>query len=114
MPTRERNRPRSLWTGSIVFGLVNVPVRVYSAVHEHPLRFHVVHEQDDGPIGYEKVCKLDGKRVDDSQIVKAFEFRKGEYVQLTDEDFASVRVEGQHTIELEDFVRYDDIDPTFF
>jgi DNA end-binding protein Ku len=106
--------PRSLWSGSITFGLVNVPVRVYSAVHEHKLQFHLVHEKDDGPIGYEKVCKLEDKPVSNDEIVKAFEYKKGELVHLTDEDFKAVQVEGQRTIELEDFVPYDDIDPTFF
>ncbi|HET7127712.1 MAG TPA: Ku protein [Gaiellaceae bacterium] len=106
--------PRSLWSGSITFGLVNVPVRVYSAVHEHKLQFHLVHAKDDGPIGYEKVCKLEEKPVPSDEIVKAFEHKKGELVHLTDEDFKAVQVEGQRTIELEDFVPYDEIDPTFF
>src|SRR5690349_19062535 len=106
--------PRALWTGSIAFGLVNVPVRLYSAVHEHKLQFHLVHEKDDGPIGYEKVCKLEGKPVGSDEIVKAYEFAKGKFVQLTDEDFEAVQVEGVHTIELTDFVPYDEIDPTFF
>jgi DNA end-binding protein Ku len=106
--------PRALWTGSITFGLVNVPVRIYSAVHEHKLDFHLVHEKDDGPIGYQKICKLEDKPVPSDEIVKAYEFKKGEFVQLDDEDFAAVQVEGQHTIDLEDFVPYEDIDPTFF
>ena len=105
---------RALWSGSISFGLVNVPVRVYSAVHEHKLQFHLVHEPDDGPIGYEKVCKLEDKPVSNDEIVKAFEYKKGELVHLTDEDFEAVQVEGQRTIELEDFVPYEEIDPTFF
>src|SRR5579884_3628869 len=106
--------PRALWTGSITFGLVNVPVRVYSAVHEHKLQFHLVHEKDDGPIGYQKVCKLEDRPVPNDEIVKAYEFTKGEFVQLTDEDFEAVQVEGQHTIDLQDFVPYEDIDPAFF
>jgi DNA end-binding protein Ku len=105
---------RALWTGSISFGLVNVPVRIYSAVHEHKLRFQLVHEKDNGPIGYQKVCKLENKPVQGSEIVKAYEFKKGEFVPLTDDDFEAVLVEGQHTIDLEDFVPYEDIDPTFF
>src|SRR3954463_13522288 len=106
--------PRALWTGSITFGLVNVPARIYSAVHEHRLQFHMVHEKDDGPIGYQKICKLEGTPVKSDEIVKAYEFKKGEFVQLTDEDFAAVQVEGQHSIDLEDFVPYEDIDPVFF
>ena len=105
---------RALWTGSISFGLVNLPVRVFSAVHDHKLQFHLVHERDDGPIGYEKICKLEDKPVESDEIVKAFEYTKGKLVHLTDEDFEAVQVEGQHTIELEDFVPYEEIDPTFF
>lgn len=106
--------PRALWTGSITFGLVNVPVRVYSAVHEHKLDLHLVHAKDDSPIGYQKICKLEDKPVSNDEIVKAYEFKKGEFVQLTDDDFAAVQVEGQHTIDLQDFVPYDDIDPVYF
>lgn len=106
--------PRPLWTGTISFGLVSVPVRVYSAVHEHKLQFHLVHEKDDGAIGYQKICKLEEAPVSNDEIVKAYEFEKGEFVQLTDEDFEAVQVEGMHTIDLEDFVPYEDIDPTFF
>jgi DNA end-binding protein Ku len=106
--------PRSLWTGSISFGLVNVPVRVFTAVHEHKLSFHLVHATDNGPIGYRKICKLEDEPVDGSEIVKAFEVAKGEFVQLTDEDFEAVQVEGQHTIDLEDFVPFEQIDPTYF
>jgi DNA end-binding protein Ku len=106
--------PRALWSGSITFGLVNVPVRVYSAVHEHRLDFHLVHAKDDAPIGYQKICKLEEEPVPNDEIVKAYEFKKGEFVQLTDEDFAAVQVEGQHTIDLQDFVPYQDIDPVYF
>jgi DNA end-binding protein Ku len=106
--------PRALWTGTITFGLVNVPVRVYSAVHQHKLDFHLVHAKDDSPIGYQKICKLEGTPVPNDEIVKAYEFKKGEFVQLTDDDFEAVQVEGQHSIDLEDFVPYEEIDPAFF
>src|SRR5207248_10720656 len=103
--------PRALWTGSVTFGLVNVPVRIYTAVHEHKLDFHLVHEKDDGPIGYQKICKLEDKPVPNDEIVKAFEFEKGEMVRMEDEDFEAARVEGVHTIDLEDFVPYEQSDP---
>jgi DNA end-binding protein Ku len=106
--------PRSIWSGSISFGLVNVPVRLYSAVHEHRLQFHFVHEKDNSPIGYEKICKKEDKPVSDDEIVKAFEYRKGEYVFMEDEDFEAARVEGYKTIEITDFVPYEQIDPIFF
>jgi DNA end-binding protein Ku len=106
--------PRSIWSGSISFGLVNVPVRLYSAVQEHKLRFHFVHEKDSSPIGYEKICKKEGKPVPDDEIVKAFEFQKGEYVFMDEEDFKAAKVEGYKAIDIVDFVPYEDIDPIFF
>jgi DNA end-binding protein Ku len=106
--------PRSVWSGSISFGLVNVPVRLYSAVQEHKLRFHFVHEKDSSPIGYQKICKKEDEPVPDDEIVKAFEFTKGEYVFMEDEDFAAAKVEGYKTIDIVDFVPYEDIDPIYF
>src|SRR5947207_15216433 len=70
--------PRAIWSGSISFGLVNVPVRMYSAISEHKLHFHFVHEPDESPIGYQKVCKLEDRPVPDDEIVKAFEFERSE------------------------------------
>jgi DNA end-binding protein Ku len=105
---------RALWTGSISFGLVNVPVRLYSAISEHKLQFHFVHEKDESPIGYQKICKLEEKPVPDKEIVKAFEYRKGKYVHMTDEDFEAARVEGYRTIDITDFVPYEQIDPIYF
>jgi DNA end-binding protein Ku len=89
-------------------------VRIYSAVVEHKLHFHFLHVKDDSPIGYEKVCKKEGKAVPDDEIVKAFEYRKGKYVYLEEEDFAAARVQGYKTIDLEAFVRYEEIDPIYF
>jgi Ku protein len=106
--------PRAIWTGTISFGLVNVPVRMYSAIDENDLRFHLVHEPDGGRIGYQKICKAEGKPVDDDEIVKAFEVEKDELVVLTDEDFAAAKSEGVKTIEISDFVPYDEIDPIYF
>jgi Ku protein len=106
--------PRAIWTGSISFGLVNVPVRMYSAIDEQDLRFHLVHEPDGGRIGYQKICKAEGDPVPDDEIVKAFEVEKDELVVLTDEDFAAAKTEGVKTIEISDFVPYDEIDPIYF
>ena len=106
--------PRSIWSGSITFGLVNVPVRLYSAIEEHKLQFHFLHQKDDSPIGYQKVCKLEEKPVPDDEIEKAFEYTKGEYIYVTDEDFEAAKVEGYKTIDITDFVPHEDIDPIFF
>ena len=105
---------RSIWTGSISFGLVNVPVRLYSAIEEHGLHFHLIHEKDESPIGYEKVCKKEDKPVPDDEIVKGYEYAKGKFVHMTDEDFAAARVEGYKTIDVSDFVPYEQIDPIYF
>jgi DNA end-binding protein Ku len=106
--------PRAIWSGAISFGLVNVPVRMYSAISEHKLQFHFVHASDQSPIGYQKICKLENKPVPDDEVVKAFEFEPGEYVFMTDEDFEAARVEGYKTIEITDFVPYEQVDPIYF
>jgi DNA end-binding protein Ku len=105
---------RSLWTGSISFGLVNVPVRMYSAVEEHTLHFNLVHEPDGSRIGYEKVCKAEDKPVPDDEIVKAFEYEKGEWVYMDDEDFEAAAAENHRTIDIRAFVPFDDVDPIYF
>lgn len=106
--------PRAIWSGAITFGLVNVPVRLYSAVSEHKLQFNFIHEKDESPIGYQKICKLEDKPVPDKEIVKAFEVSKGKFVHMEDEDFAAARVEGYKSIDITDFVPYDQIDPIYF
>lgn len=106
--------PRAIWSGSISFGLVNLPVRLYAAIAEHRLHFRLVHAPDEGAIGYEKVCRLEGKPVPDAEIVKAFEVRKGEFVHLSDDDFEHALVEGYRTIDITDFVPHEDIDPVLF
>jgi DNA end-binding protein Ku len=106
--------PRAIWSGTISFGLVSVPVRMFSAIDETDLHFHLLHEPDGGRIGYQKICKKDGKPVDDDEIVKAFEVKKDKLVVLDDEDFAAVKSEGVKTIEISDFVPYEEIDPIYF
>jgi DNA end-binding protein Ku len=106
--------PRAIWSGSVSFGLVSVPVRMYSAIDEQDLRFHYVHEKDGGRIGYEKVCRLDDKPVPDDEIVKGFELENGEYVYLEDDDFEAAKSEGYKAIEIKQFVRHEDIDPIYF
>jgi DNA end-binding protein Ku len=106
--------PRAIWSGTVSFGLVSVPVRMFSAVAEHKLHFNYVHEPDGGRIGYEKICKAEGKPVPDEEIVKAFEVEDGEWVYLTDEDFEAAQAEGDHAVEIKDFVKAEEIDPIFF
>ena len=106
--------PRAIWSGTISFGLVSVPVRMYSAIEESDLHFKLVHEPDGGRIGYQKVCKAENEPVPDDEIVKAYELHDDELVVLTDEDFDAVKVEGVKSIDISDFVPYDEIDPIYF
>jgi DNA end-binding protein Ku len=106
--------PRAIWSGSISFGLINAPVRLYAAVEEQDLHFHLVHEKDGSPIGYQKVCKVEGQPVPDEEIVKAFELEDGQYVPVTAEDFEAAEVEGYKAISILDFVPYEQIDPIYF
>ena len=106
--------PRAIWTGTITFGLVNAPVRMYTAISENDLRFNMIHQPDGGRIGYQKVCKVDGEVVPNEEIVRAYDVGGGEYVELTPEDFAAASVEGYRTITVHDFVPSDQIDPIYF
>ncbi len=106
--------PRAIWTGSISFGLVNVPVRMYSAIDERDVRFHLLHEKDDSRIGYEKVCKKEGKPIPDDEIVKGYEVSEGKYVYLTDEDLEAAAGESYRSIDIQDFVDADEVDPIYF
>ena len=105
---------RPVWNGSISFGMVNIPVSVYSATRSEKLSFNLLHKKDFGRIGYMKVCKVCGEELAADDIIKGYEYEKGEYVPLTEEDFEKVSVESTKTIDISDFVDQDEIDPMFF
>jgi DNA end-binding protein Ku len=106
---------RAVWSGTIAFGLVSVPVWMETAVEEHTLHFNYVHEPDGGRIGYQKVCKAEDRPVADDEVVKAFEVAKGRWVYLSDEDFeAAAQGPGSKTIDIHAFVSQEEIDPIFF
>ena len=98
----------------MAFGLVNVPVKVYSATEEKDVRFHQVHAQDGGRIRYKRVCELDGEVVEYADIAKAYESDDGRTVILTDEDFAQLPANASREIEVASFVPADQIDPLYF
>jgi DNA end-binding protein Ku len=106
--------PRSLWTGTISFGLVSVPVRMFGATESKELRFHFLDKHDLQPIAYDKVRRDTGKHVDNDDIVRGFEVEKGRYVPLDDEDLDRLDVELTKTIDICDFVDLDEIDPIYF
>lgn len=104
---------RSIWKGSLSFGLVNVPVKLYSATEDHDAPLHQVHDEDGGRIRYKRVCEIDGKEVAYENIAKAYV--DGEQtVILTDEDFASLPVERSRDIDVVEFVPTEQIDPIMF
>ena len=105
---------RSIWSGTISFGLVSVPVRMFTATESKELKFHFLHKEDLTPIGYDKVRKDTGEHVDPEDIVRGFEIEKGRFVELTDEDIDRLDVELTHSIDICDFVDLDEIDPIYF
>src|ERR671935_1474093 len=105
---------RSIWTGTISFGLVSIPVRMYTATESKELKFHFLHKDDLVPIGYDKGRKDTGEHVDADEIVRGFEIEKGQYVPITDDDLDRLDVELTRSIDICDFVSLDEIDPIYF
>ena len=106
---------RPLWTGALTFGLVNIPVRLHSAVQaKERVSFRLLHKKDLSPIKYERVCQKEGEAVDWKEIVKGYEYSKGKFVVLDDEDFKAAAIESSKTIEILDFVASDEIDSRYF
>ncbi len=105
---------RSIWKGSINFGLVYIPVAVYPATREEKISFKQLRATDLSPIRYKKVAEVDQKEVAPDQIVKGYEYEKGHWVTLKDEDFEKVRIESTHSVEITDFVEQSQINPKFF
>jgi len=103
-----------MWKGAISFGLVSVPVGLYSATEEKSLHFNQLHDEDFGRIKYQRVCSKCGEMVDFEHIVKGYEYEKDKYVVLTDEDFDAVPVESSKAIDILQFVDLADIDPIYF
>src|ERR1700738_3070652 len=105
---------RAIWKGSISFGLVYIPIAVYPATREEKLSFRQLRKTDLSPIKYKKVAEADMKEVAADQIVKGFEYERGRYIVLKDEDFSKVRIESTHSIDITDFVDLTQVDPKFF
>jgi DNA end-binding protein Ku len=105
---------RAIWKGSISFGLVYIPIAVYPATREEKLSFRQLRATDLSPIRYKKVAEADQKEVTADQIVKGFEYERGRYVILKEDDFAKVRIESTHSIDITDFVDLTQVDPKFF
>jgi DNA end-binding protein Ku len=105
---------RAMWKGSVAFGLVNIPIELYSATREHRPKFRMLHAKDESPVHYERVCQTEGKPVAWEDLVKGYEFEKGRFVVITKDDFKTAALEKTKTIDILDFVDPKEIDERYF
>lgn len=104
----------SIWKGSLAFGLVNIPVEAKTAVREDHISFRMLHSEDMSPVKYERVCAADGEPVPWNEIVKGYEYEKGKFVVMSDEDFKTAALASSKALEILDFVKDEEIDPRYF
>lgn len=105
---------RALWKGAISFGLVTIPVSLFPAIRREELTFRLLRRSDLSPVDYKRVAEADGKEVPWEQIVKGYEYEKGKFVVLKEEDFTRADVEATQTVDIMNFVNIDDVDPLLF
>ena len=105
---------RPIWKGSIAFGLVNIPIELYSATRDHRPKFRLLHAKDEEPVRYERVCQKEGKPVAWDDLVKGYEYAKNQFVVLTKDDFKTAALEKTKTIDILDFVDPAAIDERYF
>jgi DNA end-binding protein Ku len=105
---------RSIWKGSIAFGLVNIPVELFSATRDHRPKFRLLHAKDEEPVRYERVCQKEGKPVAWEDLVKGYEYSKGHFVVITKDDFKTAALEKTKTIDIIDFVDPKGVDERYF
>src|SRR6266511_3862823 len=105
---------RALWKGSISFGLVNIPIELYTAVRDHRPKFRMLHAKDKSPVRFQRVCVRDGQPVAWEDLVKGYEYQKAHFVVLTKEDFQAAALDKTRTVDIIDFVKADEIDDRFF
>src|SRR5437016_8465424 len=104
----------AIWKGSLTFGLVNIPVELKTAVRADHISFRLLHEEDLSPVKYERICQAEGESVPWNEVVKGYEYEKGKFVVMTDEDFKTAALEQSKTIDVLDFVKSEEIDPRYF
>src|SRR5690242_56718 len=105
---------RSIWSGAISFGLVNIPVKLQSAVQDDNIDFDMLSKDDMAPIRYARIDTKTGEEIDYKHIVKGYQYAKGKYVVVTDEDFEKARPAIAKTIDIIQFVKEDEIDPVYY
>lgn len=105
---------RALWKGSLSFGLVNIPIELFTAVRDHRPKFRMLHAKDRSPVKFERVCIRDGHPVAWQDLVKGYEYEKGRFVVLTKEDFQAAALRKTRTVDIVDFVKAEEIDDRYF
>lgn len=106
---------RAMFKGAVSFGLVNIPIRMFTATEDRDIRFRTIHKKCHTPIKYQKVCPTCGEEVGPDDIVKGFEYEPGKFVIVTEEDIEAAKSQVQsRTIEIVDFVKLEEIDPVYF
>jgi len=105
---------RGLWKGSISFGLVNIPILLENAQQEEKIHFRMIDKRDNSPVGYRQINKKTQEEITSKNIIKGYEYEKGEYVLMSDADFKKANPKATKTIDIEDFVKLDDVDPMLF
>jgi len=105
---------RAIWKGSISFSLINIPIALYPATRREELKFRLLRTGDLSPVNYKRVAESDGKEVPWDQIVKGYEYEKGRFIVLKDEDFKRADLEATQSVDILDFVELKEIDPIFF
>jgi DNA end-binding protein Ku len=105
---------RAIWKGSISFSLINIPIALYPATRREELKFRLLRSSDLSPVNYKRVAESDGKEVPWDQIVKGYEYEKGKFIVLKDEDFKRADIEATQSVDIIDFVELEEINPIFF
>jgi DNA end-binding protein Ku len=112
--TAAARAPRAIWRGTISFGMVSIPVNLYTATESHDVRFHLLHKKDGVRLKNVRWCPKDEKQVPWDDVVRGFEYSKGRYVPISDEDLEHLPMKTVHTVDISDFVKLEEVDPIYF
>src|SRR5918999_63316 len=106
---------QAIWRGAINFGLISIPVRLFSATEEKTLRFNMLHKEDDGRVSFNRTCKVCGKdNLTKDDLVRGYEYEKGAYVKFEEEEIENVQIDTSHTVEVVHFTPDEQIDPIYY
>src|SRR5207253_7093860 len=105
---------RAIWTGTVSFGMVSIPVRLYTATESHDVRFHLLHKKDHARLKNQRWCPIDEKAVPWEEVERGYEYAKGKYMPITEEDLDKLPVATVHTVDIANFVKLEEVDPIYY